>query len=332
VRRNCSPAVVMPGLVCVFAPAVLFGWQSQAPTVVLRSETRAVQINVAVDGKAGEPMRDLRKENFTLFDDGKPRDIQFFSVDADAPPSVGGVQAARGGSPNSAPRETVIILDCINTEFPDQSYVRIEALKAVGHMDFNESIAILTLAPGLKFQNFTRDRGALMATIKRFRPILPPYPMGRRVQVTLAALRSLAERLSVAPGRKSIVWITAGFPLSQEWEDAFARTTNRLNDANVALYTVDARGLSPAGPGDIRTLQFFADETGGLAFYNRSDIFLQIEAAIEDARSTYVIGFYLGDKERDRRRHKLKVEVDRRGAVLRYRRGYSPLAASRAEP
>jgi VWFA-related protein len=137
--------------------------------------------------------------------------------------------------------------------------------------------------------------------------------------------------MSGAPGRKSIVWITDGFPLNQEWEAAFERIINKLNDANVALYTVDARGLSMSA-GYIRTLRFFADATGGFAFYNRNDVAVGIQAAIEDSESTYVVGFYLGDKERDRRVHNLKVEVDRRGATLRYRRSYSPFAASRSSP
>jgi VWFA-related protein len=318
VQGKLARSVVTLALTLLSLPAVSFGYQSQASSVVLKSETRAVQINVVAEDKAGDPIHGLSKENFTLFDNGKPREIQFFSVDADLPASSG-VESAPEGSPSSAPCETAIILDCLNTEFQDQTSARIEAMKAVARIQVNESIAILTLGYELKFRSFTRDRGKLLAALHAFRPMPPPYPVERSVQVTLGALSALAHRMSGAPGRKSIVWITDGFFLEQSWEDAFTRAINKLNDANVALYTVDARGLSTAGSGYIRTLRFFADATGGFAFYNRNDVAVGIQAAIEDSESTYVIGFYLGDHERDRRVHNIKVEVDRPGATLRYR-------------
>jgi VWFA-related protein len=333
VQRHPARAPVALTLIFIALPASSFEYQSEAPSVVLKSETRAVQVNVVVEDKTGEPVQGLNKESFTLFDNGKPREIQFFSTDTAGPPSSAppssGIQAAPGKLATPASRETAIILDCINAAFQDQSYARIEAMKAIAQIQVNESIAILTLGYGMKFLGFTRDRGKLLAALHAFRPILPPYPMKRRVEVTLGALRALAARMSGAPGRKSIVWITDGFPLNQSWEEAFAKAINALNDANVALYTVDARGLSPAGPGYIPSLRFFADATGGFAFYNNSNVALGIQAAIEDSESTYVIGFYLSDTERDRRVHNLKVEVDRRGVTLRYRRGYTPFTASR---
>jgi hypothetical protein len=52
-------------------------------TNVLKSETRVVEINVTVNDKSGEWIRDLQKDDFTILDDGKPRAIQLFSTDAD---------------------------------------------------------------------------------------------------------------------------------------------------------------------------------------------------------------------------------------------------------
>ncbi len=256
---------------------------------------------------------------------GNPRGIQFFSMDADA--------AAPEGVSGSPGRVTAIVLDGINTEFLDQSYVRDQAIEAVKRMQLNESIAILALTPGLKLQNFTRNRERLLDTINGFLPNLPPYPMRQRIQFTLAALKNLAGRMSGTAGRKSIVWITGGFPRVRAYESVIQKTLNQVNEANVAIYPVDARGLMlNGGARNIETMEQFADATGGEPYYNRNDISVATEEAMEDSRSTYVVGFYLGDKDRDHRFHELRVEVDRPGAVLHYRRGYTPPVASSNAP
>jgi VWFA-related protein len=294
--------------------------QSSQPPLVLRSETRAVQINVVVKNKSGEPVRDLRREDFTIFDDGKPRAVQFFTAE----------MAPTAGTPShAAARYTAIVIDALNTEFSDQSYMQYEAIKAVKRMPLDESIAVLHLAPDLALLDFTHNRSALLAAINRFQPIMPPYAMKKRVQITIGALKTLADRMNRAGGRKSIVWITGGFPTVRVYQDAIEEMLHRIEQSDVAIYPVDPRGLMlGAGNGaNFETMDQFAVSTGGRAYYNNNDVSGGIEEAIADSRSAYTIGFYLADNERDRRFHTLKVDVNRPGATVRYRRGYAPSAA-----
>jgi VWFA-related protein len=125
------------------------------------------------------------------------------------------------------------------------------------------------------------------------------------------------------------VWITGGFPPIQAYDHAIENVVRQINEADVAVYPIDARGLMLRSGSNFRIMDRFAESTGGRAYYNGSDVAGGIEGAIADSKSAYTIGFYLGDGERDRRFHALKVEVDRPGAVLRYRRGYSPSSTSR---
>ena len=314
-------------LICAALPVLLYA-QNTEPPLVLRSETRAVQISVVARNKAGEPYRDLRREDFTIFDDGKPRRVQFFSMDTDPAAPAKTVEQ----------RMTAIVLDGINTEFSDQSYARDQAIKAVERRPLDDSIAVLALTPALKLQNFTRDRALLLGAIRSFQPNLPPYAMKQRIQFTLAALKTLADRMSSAAGRtsnatggKGIVWITGGFPSIKVYDRAIENVLHQINQADVAVYPVDARGLmlGSGGSSYFPTLDRFAESTGGRPYYSGSDIAGSIEDAIADSRSAYVIGFYLNDSDRDRRFHELKVQVDRSGAILRYRRGYSPSSPSR---
>ncbi|SRR6266700_370341 len=79
-----------------------------------------------------------------------------------------------------------------------------------------------------------------------------------RVNYTLNALNSIARALAGYPGRKNLIWISEGFPLSIDPNmelsgDIFSGTRNygaqvaqaadALIDAQIAIYPIDARGL-----------------------------------------------------------------------------------------
>lgn len=138
------------------------------------------------------------------------------------------------------------------------------------------------------------------------------------------------------------------------FEADLLRATRALNDANIAVYPVDARGLidvpkimtaqsrgivkpSKLGsqalppmnmtPAGINTMQVMADNTGGRAFYNTNDIQHAIRDAVDDSEVTYTLGFYADTL--DGQFHKLKVLANRKHVEVRYRKGYmaSPAGA-----
>ena len=156
------------------------------------------------------------------------------------------------------------------------------------------------------------------------------------------SLQALAEHLALVPGRKSIFWITQSFPpwLFKEvgmWTPpamdtaAWNKTITALNEANVAVNTVDSRGMfragdpnSPSNPlgGTLDTLQEIASRTGGQAYIRRNDLDNAMEEGIEGSRATYILGFYLNAADRDEKFHALKVQAHRAGLQLFYRQGY----------
>lgn len=158
-------------------------------------------------------------------------------------------------------------------------------------------------------------------------------------------MQSIIRHVADIPGRKNLVWVTGGLPFS------FGGAANALNDANVAVYPVDARGLigmplqltasaaGPSrsggptkipsfGPGGLGAMQEIAERTGGHAFYNTNDLTNAIRMAVEDSAVTYTLGFYAGSDPLDGKFHELKVAVKRAGLNVRYRKGYlAPLAS-----
>jgi VWFA-related protein len=164
-----------------------------------------------------------------------------------------------------------------------------------------------------------------------------------RAEGTMAALEAIANHLSAVQGRKNLIWISSGFPLQGLGQGgsittAIQRATRPLNDANVTLHAVDARGLigaityGPRGRATFTTLsmvhtnldilQIVSEETGGRTFYNTNDINSAVRRAVDDSRVSYTLGYYPAHGRWDGTYRQIKVRVNRPGVEVRHRKGY----------
>ena len=169
------------------------------------------------------------------------------------------------------------------------------------------------------------------------------------VNGTATALTAIAKNLVGLPGRKNLVWISSAFPMGIQlpkartmlfFTDETQKATRMLNDANVAVYPIDPRGLSsgvdvgggaaasppdpmvPAASDGIVTMNTVAQATGGRAFYNDNSVSAAIQDVMEDGEVMYTLGFYPEATSLDGTFHDLKVKVARSGVDVRYRKGY----------
>jgi VWFA-related protein len=189
--------------------------------------------------------------------------------------------------------------------------------------------------------------------------IIADFNTVNRITRTVEAIQAIANHLARIPGRKNLVWVSGAFPLtlgldgpsfagpsreSRTFVEEMQRAARALNEANVAVYPVDVRGLiapqamsaaSPARintkgppqvvsliPKNLDTMEDIASRTGGRAFYNTNDLRGAIRTAMNDAEITYTLGFYPPSESLDGRFHDVKVQVKRRGLNVRHRRGY----------
>ncbi len=143
--------------------------------------------------------------------------------------------------------------------------------------------------------------------------------------------------------------------------DDLQRAAHALTQANLAVYPVDARGLTApftatgtkadpridngapviweergaAGRKEFDTMNVLAERTGGRAFYNSNDIRGAVRRVVEDSRVTYEIGYYPAHGRWDGRFHNVTVRVNRKDADVLHRRGYfalmdTPLSSAQA--
>ncbi|HWR34993.1 MAG TPA: VWA domain-containing protein [Clostridia bacterium] len=177
---------------------------------------------------------------------------------------------------------------------------------------------------------------------------------------SLEALQQVALSLSGLPGRKSVVWVSSGYPFSSigregrpfdlgqvsEANSLDAYTTHLLNSANIALYPVDARGTvntafqamdpsqkySPSyaqkqhlqfeNQDVITTFNRLAGSTGGKACTERTDLSGCFQDAMDDSRDYYMLGFYLDGANTKDGWHKLQAKVSEKGTSVRGRDGF----------
>jgi len=185
--------------------------------------------------------------------------------------------------------------------------------------------------------------------------------------VVLQSLREIAQRFAGVPGRKSLIWTASNFPYfgddttsinSGDIHGMYLQTFEELNDANIAIYPVDAAGLvgysasgfettrNPAGTrqsvgsgggvisgyGDtalgrineksspLDNMKLLAEITGGIPHYGTNDLGGAMRDAVTDSRDYYMLGYYLpGGAKAKLGRRQLKVEVLRKDLKLRSR-------------
>ena len=154
---------------------------------------------------------------------------------------------------SSPTRLVMIVLDMINTPFEDQAYSKKQLLKYLGEtIDSSQPISLMVITrSGLKVvHDFTTDPQVLIAALKKIqgqRQLVEEasqeaIPQGgdqlsqeisslmefqhqseqamesfqRRVAIidTLEAMQQIAQSAAGLPGRKALIWASAGFPFS----------------------------------------------------------------------------------------------------------------------
>jgi VWFA-related protein len=157
-----------------------------APPFQIRVETNLVTVRVVVRDAQGQPVRGLRREDFRLFDNGKPRIISGFEVEAGAanPASAGRPDSSAGtasASPTPFPQRFVtLFFDDLHL---DDSAV-VQTRNAGWHyietaVQPDDRVGIVT-SSGQTGIDFTADRGKLHDVLFKVAGHSRTIPIGRQ--------------------------------------------------------------------------------------------------------------------------------------------------------
>ncbi len=186
---------------------------------------------------------------------------------------------------------TILLFDALNTSAEDQAYARKQVLQFLQSMKPQDHVALYALTTKLLIlHDFTQDSTALVNAIARFTPkesasfdasnaamfdsIASLSDAGTQLDTealssnadvaelatenlvisTANAISAIANHVSSVPGRKSLVWVSGGFPLSFTTnpigtgapDTTSFINTSTANDANSAGKQVSVPDINPA--------------------------------------------------------------------------------------
>ncbi len=167
----------------------------------------------------------------------------------------------------------------------------------------------------------------------------------------LYAIRTIAKSLERVDQRKSLLYFSGGLTRQGIENQASMRAaTNEAMRANMAIYSVDSRGLEALPPvgnastGSLRgtaaysgasmqsnlnsnfasqeTLATLSSDTGGKAFFDSNDFAPAFQQIQHDTEAYYIVGFHSTNTARDGSYRHLTVKLNRSDVKLDYRQGY----------
>ncbi len=403
--RRCSrwAAGLALGLLLAPIPSHAAGEAPAGESFKESIEVSVVNLDVYVTDKKGQPLTGLKKEDFQVFEDGKPVEISnFFAESRGTEPAS---PASSGPGPSVAPERPVsqrlrlvVFVDDVNLTPAN----RMRILQSVGHFlhaelkpgdevmlvrydqqlsirrQFTSDLKVVdadieeilklpsdvrhyekSLADAIQKINFSRSGGEMVGTVVEGAISSWAGEESIMAQGSLDALDSVVSWLAGVPGRKAILYVSDGLPLtpgldlftiyarapqgssSTEHIDEmtaqkfdlttrFRQLTSHASRNRVTFYPIESFGTrrmdsslfeSAALANRQAGVRFLAEDTGGRALVNAADVPGALAKVSEDFETYYSIG-YQPRRPGDEAEHKIEVKVKARGAQVRYRQWY----------
>lgn len=184
----------------------------------------------------------------------------------------------------------------------------------------------------------------------------------------LYTLHSVCRALGALKGRKTVILVSEGFAISETVRPALPKLIDAANRANVAIYTINPRGMEQVDPGrpvqlsqpsqattfasagmvvagnsvfDLVRMENRANSledclgeiavaTGGVTLRNSNEFFRGLSQALQDAHSYYELTYVPTNQTADGRFRRIEVRLAPRlkGYHVRARGGYYAVAST----
>jgi VWFA-related protein len=315
------------------------------------SEPKFLRLNIVATDSRGEPVADLKSEDFRITDDGKPQRIALFHS------STSGMPAPQGGghfNRAAVPHSTAILFDFLNEDLKELQDVSRKMGQSLKQLESGDSLYIYILQMDGKLypvhgipggpaeaaeKNWIKDvDGLLSKAVKKLAGTKPAGIQGEETtKRTYVGLESMAKLMAALPGRKDILWITDQVPFTiapqppckSDWIDCglyvpHLSVTLDLAGAVVSPYSYS----SLLGPDKNRDLEDMAGLTGGRTYFSEDMRTVTTQLA-GSGSGIYSLVYEPPHENWDNKFHKIKVTCERRGVKVQARQRYYGLPDSR---
>ena len=311
-------------------------------------EAVALHENATVSGKSS--IADLVNRNFAA-DPAQLKDhrliVMFFDLSSMQPEDTDrAVEAAQdyiNKKMQSADLVAVVSMDTGLSLDQDFTADKAALLKAVGRYNGTEGTGFANGNEGGNSGGTSDDASSFTADDSEYNAL--------NTDRELYAIRTIAKTLERVDQRKSLLYFSGGLTRQGVENQASMRAaTNAAMRANMAIYSVDSRGLQALPPvgdaskgslrgtaaysggamqsqldsnfGSQEVLATLSTDTGGKAFFDSNDFAPAFQQIQHDTEAYYILGFRSTNTARDGSYRRLTIRVNRNDVKLDYRPGY----------
>ncbi|GIU76097.1 MAG: hypothetical protein KatS3mg004_3184 [Bryobacteraceae bacterium] len=296
---------------------------AQPEEPVIRVEVNLVNLFFSVRDRKGSYVSSLGKDDFTVYEDGKPQEIRFFSRETNQPLTLGllvDVSRSQEALIEVERRASARFFDSVLKE-KDMAFLISFGVDAELLQDHTGSPVLLARA---------LERLRLNAGVSGMSPTGSPVPLpgGPRGTILYDAVWLAArEKLRGEVGRKALVVITDGVDVGSRVK--LEEAIEEAQRADAIVYVIlfeDPRYTSwqyggVSGEGAMRRM---AEETGGRVFrVSRRETLDDIYDTIQtELRSQYSIAYAPANQARDGSFRRIQIRTKDRNYRVQVRKGY----------
>ena len=311
-------------------------------------EAAELHENATVTGKA--TIADLLNRNLAA-QSGELRDhrliVMFFDLSSMQPEDID--RAVEGAqeyiNKKMQPADLVALVSLATALTMDQDFTSDKSalLKGVGKYNGSEGTGLANGNEGGTTEGTADDASSFTADDSEYNSL--------NTDRELYAIRTIAKSLERVDQRKSMLYFSGGLTRQGIENQASMRAaTNEAVRANMAIYSVDSRGLQALPPvGDASTgslrgtsaysgaamqnqlnsnfssqevLGTLSSDTGGKAFFDSNDFAPAFQQVQHDTEAYYIVGFRSTNTARDGGYRHLTIKLNRSDVKMDYRPGY----------
>lgn len=299
-------------------------------------------VEVSVMDKDGNPVRNLKKEDFRLYEEGKLQEIYSADeINAESKASSLGASLMDENALNYG-KTVLIIFDDASIQPQYIKTARDFAAKFVQkHMRPQDVFAVATYGMSLKIlQDFTHEQEDVLKAFTQ--PAASNAGSGSvYFENLLGALDKISPSMARISGQKSILIYTQ--PMSSPSSDlrspgfrmeprmpvtatttmgvAYKTTLESMRKSNVVVYTIDPGALVSTDSGIALSLRSFASESGGFAIRDTNNLEEALGKLDQRLSNYYILSFQSNNLKHDGGFRKIEVHTNLKAASLKYREG-----------
>ncbi|HKE05574.1 MAG TPA: VWA domain-containing protein, partial [Blastocatellia bacterium] len=324
-ENNPSPTTEAPGenSSAAIAPAVTEVKPNLPGFNTIRIETRLVNLNVKAVDKAGQPLTDLKLEDFMVSEDDVKQDVSHFK-------------------PVNAPVNVLMLLDLSGSTQKKRGAMIEAARKFIDTLPPQDKISMVAFTRKYRpLVDFTTDKIALKKELEQVKKI------GGGTAFYDSMWQALDDLDKITDARKAIVVLTDGEDESligdKETTHTFDDLLGRASEEDVTVYPIYFSGQNPydkigllfGGGGSLmgasdnrkiarKQLESLAEQTGGEVFSAQREEELEgaYKRVASELHTLYSLAYSPDKLKHNGEFRKVNVKIRREGAVAKTRRGY----------